>query len=97
MLTDKYKPTNFENFIGNSLNISSIQNWLINWSLQNKSIKKCALISGPSGIGKTLCIELLIIKYNLNPIFISPDEKSDKEFFLPFKLNKISYQKKIYL
>ena len=97
MLTDKYKPTNFENFIGNLQNISSIQNWLINWNLENKSIKKCALISGPSGIGKTLCIELLIIKYNLNPIFISPDEKSDKEFFQNYIIPSIQIEKNILL
>ena len=81
MFTDKYKPNNFENFVGNSQNISSLQKWLNDWDLQNKTNKICALISGFSGIGKTLCAELLIKKYDLNPTHISPDEKVDKDFF----------------
>jgi len=95
MLTDKYKPINFENFVGNSQNITSLQNWLINWNLQNKSYKKCALISGTSGIGKTLCIELLIKKYNLNPTYISPDEDVDKKFFQDSVLPSIQIEKNI--
>ena len=95
MLTEDYKPKNFDNFVGNSQNILSLQNWLNNWNLQNKSIKKCALISGPSGIGKTLCIELLIKKYDLNPIFISPDEKVDKEFFQNYIIPSIQIEKNI--
>ena len=96
MLTEDYKPKNFDNFVGNSQNILSLQNWLNNWNLQNKSIKKCALISGPSGIGKTLCIELLIKKYDLNPIFISPDEKVDKEFFQNYIIPSIQIEKNIF-
>lgn len=95
MLTDKYKPVNFENFIGNSQNIVSLQNWLNNWSLENKSNKKCALISGVSGIGKTLSIELLIQKYNLNPTYISPDEEVDKKYFQDSVLPSIQIEKNI--
>jgi hypothetical protein len=36
MLTEDYKPKNFDNFVGNSQNILSLQNWLNNWNLQNK-------------------------------------------------------------
>ena len=97
MLTDKYKPDNFENFIGNSQNIVSLQNWLLNWNVKNKTIKKCTLISGPSGIGKTLCVELLINKYNLNPIFISPDEKTDKDFFQNYIIPSIQIEKNVLL
>jgi replication factor C subunit 1 len=97
MLTDKYKPINFENFVGNPQNIESLQNWLINWDLQNKSIKKCVLISGSSGIGKTLCIDLLIKKFNLNPTYISPDEEVDKKFFQDFIIPSIKIEKNILL
>ena len=95
MFTDKYKPINFENFVGNLPNIASLQNWLINWNLQNKSYKKCALISGTSGIGKTLCIELLIKKYNLNPTYISLDEEVDKKFFQDSVLPSIQIERNI--
>jgi replication factor C subunit 1 len=82
MFTDKYKPQNFENFVGNTSKISLLQNWLDDWKLNKKQkTNKCALISGQNGIGKTLCVELFIKKNNLNPIFISPDEKADKEYF----------------
>ena len=95
MFTDKYKPINLENFVGNLPNIASLQNWLINWNLQNKSYKKCALISGTSGIGKTLCIELLIKKYNLNPTYISLDEEVDKKFFQDSVLPSIQIERNI--
>jgi replication factor C subunit 1 len=95
MLTDKYKPNSFDNFVGNIQNITLIQNWLCNWDIKNKINKKCLLISGPSGIGKTLCIELLIKKYNLNPIYISNDEKVDKEFFINYIIPSIQIEKNI--
>jgi len=95
MFTDKYKPNNFENFVGNSQNISSLQKWLNDWNLQNKTNKTCALISGFSGIGKTLCTELLIKKYDMNPMHISPDEKADKEFFQCYILPSTQIEKNI--
>jgi replication factor C subunit 1 len=80
MLTHKYKPDNLENIIGNKTCINSIQLWFENWyPLKMNSKNICALLSGPNGIGKTLTVELLIKKYNLNPISLNPDEKADKE------------------
>jgi replication factor C subunit 1 len=82
MFTDKYKPQNFESFVGNVSKIDLLQNWLDNWKInQHQKTNKCALISGQNGIGKTLCVELFVKKNNLNPILISPDEKNDKEYF----------------
>jgi len=81
MLIHKYKPENLENIIGNKNSISSIQSWFENWYANTKTNTKnlCALLSGPNGIGKTLTVELLIKKYNLNPISLNPHEKADRD------------------
>lgn len=85
MFTEKYKPLLVENIVGNQGNIQNIQQWYTNWfhdkdnkDKQSKNI--CALLSGPSGIGKSLCVELFIKKYNLNAITLSPEDKIDKEY-----------------
>lgn len=110
MFVDKYKPQNLENIIGNKQCISGLQSWLEKWytenhvqsqntkGKENKSKNICALLSGPSGIGKTLTVELFIKKYDLNPITLNPDDKIDKEYILktiiPSLQNKKSYSKK---
>jgi len=114
MFVDKYKPQNLENVIGNKQCISGLQSWFEQWNTENKNTNQeskeiskpkenkskniCALLSGPSGIGKTLTVELFIKKYDLNPITLSPDDKVDKEYILktiiPSLQNKKSYSKK---
>jgi replication factor C subunit 1 len=96
MFINKYKPDDLQHIIGNKTCITSIQNWFENWYAEkepktetktNPKIKThskkecvCALLSGPNGIGKTLAAELLIKKYDLNPITLNPDERADKEY-----------------
>jgi replication factor C subunit 1 len=94
MFINKYKPDDIENIVGNKTCISSIQTWFENWykekepkletKIKSKTTAKnvcvCALLSGPNGIGKTLAVELLIKKYDLNPILLNPDDKADKEY-----------------
>ena len=114
MFVDKYKPQNLENIIGNKQCISGLQSWFEQWNTENKNTNQeskeiskgkenkskniCALLSGPSGIGKTLTVELFIKKYDLNPITLGPDDKVDKEYILktiiPSLQNKKSYSKK---
>ena len=86
MLIHKYKPEKLENIIGNATCIKSVQNWFENWYTEKDTTSKtnskntCALLSGPNGIGKTLAIDLLIKQYDLNPITVNPDEKTDREY-----------------
>jgi replication factor C subunit 1 len=96
MLIHKYKVVHLQDIIGNKTCINSIQNWFENWYTEKepkpetktktkskttvKNVCVCALLSGPNGIGKTLAVELLIKKYDLNPISLNPDEKADKEY-----------------
>jgi replication factor C subunit 1 len=96
MLTHKYKPDNLENIIGNKTCINSIQLWFEKWyPVKTNSKDVCALLSGSNGIGKTLTIELLIKKYNLNPISLNPDEKADKEHIVNVILPSIQRGKSI--
>lgn len=99
MLIHKYKPENLENIIGNATCIKSIQNWFDNWYTEKETKTKttsknvCALLSGPNGVGKTLAVELLIKKYDLNPISLNPDEKADKEYIAKNIVPAIQRQK----
>jgi replication factor C subunit 1 len=108
---DKYKPQNLENVIGNKQCALGLQNWFEKWDTENKvqsqNIKGkgnkskdiCALLSGPSGVGKTLTVELFIKNYDLNPITLNPHDKIDKEYIsktiIPSLKNKKSYSKKM--
>ena len=105
MLIHKYKPENMENIIGNATCIKSIQTWFENWHSEKENKPKttttkkadtknvCALLSGPNGIGKTLTIELLIKKYDLNPIMLNPDEKANKEYIMKTIIPSIKREK----
>jgi replication factor C subunit 1 len=93
MLIYKYKPEHLENIIGNASCIKSIQNWFENWNATSNTKNVCALLSGPNGIGKTLAVELLIKKYDLNPISLNPDEKADKQHIMKNIIPSIQREK----
>ena len=78
MLSQIYKPTNINGIIGNKINITNIVRWINEWTPQNK--KKCLLISGNSGIGKTLSIELILKSLNYNIVELNSDDERDKEY-----------------
>jgi ABC-type branched-subunit amino acid transport system ATPase component len=87
MLIHKYKSNDIQNIIGNKPCINSLQLWFENWYEINSDTKNvcknvCALLSGPNGIGKTLVVELLIKKYDLNSITLNPDGNADKEYIM---------------
>jgi len=79
MLINKYKPNDIDSIIGNKQVIMTLCKWLKSWDKSNKK-NNCALLSGPCGIGKSLTIDLLIKKYNLNPIYLDTNERRDKEY-----------------
>ena len=61
MFCEKYKPTRLQDFIGNRNAIIQLDNWLLNWTAIAKS--KASIISGKTGIGKSLLAELVAKKY----------------------------------
>lgn len=78
MFTSIYRPKKIDNFIGNVSIIQPFIEWLLEWDSMDKK-NKCALISGLTGIGKTLLIELILKKFDYNIINLSLDDERDKE------------------
>lgn len=78
-LLNKYKPTDISNFIGNKKSIKLLDDWF--QELEKKEIpnKRAILISGKSGIGKSLLAEIMYKKYNYKIYeFNSSDVRSCK-------------------
>ena len=81
MLSQIYKPTDINSIVGNNISINNTIKWINQWTNNEKSkSKKCLLISGNSGIGKTLSIELILKSLKYNIIELSADEERDKEY-----------------
>jgi replication factor C subunit 1 len=78
MYTSIYRPKKIEEFVGNKQIIQPFIEWLLEWDANDKN-KKCALISGVCGIGKSLIVELLLKKHDYNIINLALDDERDKE------------------
>jgi|688.fasta_scaffold31169_8 replication factor C subunit 1 len=79
MFTTTYRPKKIEEFVGNKQNVQPFIQWLLEWDANDKK-KKCALISGVCGIGKSLFVDLLLKKHDYNIINLSLDDERDKEY-----------------
>ena len=80
MLSQRYKPTDISGVVGNKNNINAIIQWIQNIENNTKNVKKCLLISGNSGIGKTLSIELILKSLKYNIVDLNSDDERDKEY-----------------
>ena len=78
MFTVKYRPNNLSSFVGNNACILPFIRWLLEWDPKNKKTK-CALVSGTTGVGKSLLVELILEKHDYNIINLSIDDERDKE------------------
>lgn len=57
--TDKYHPTKIADIIGQKIAINRFENWLRSYAEGDETIKRCVLLTGQSGLGKsssTICI-----------------------------------------
>jgi len=79
MFTTVYRPKKIEDFIGNKNVIQPFIQWLLEWDPANKK-NKCALVSGLTGVGKSLLVELILKKHDYNIINLSLDDERDKDF-----------------
>jgi len=79
MFTTIYRPKKIEDFVGNTNIIQSFIQWLLEWEPSNKK-NKCALVSGLTGIGKTLLVELILKKHDYNIINLGLDDERDKDY-----------------
>ncbi|NIO44382.1 MAG: replication factor C large subunit [Candidatus Aenigmarchaeota archaeon] len=82
MLVEKYKPKRLVEIVGQKIIIKKITDWLKNWKSG-----KALLLYGPTGIGKTLIIEIVAKqnKFNLIEINASTEKVTFyvKEVLLP--------------
>lgn len=79
MFTTIYRPKRIEEFVGNKQHVLPFIQWLLDWDANDKK-KKCALISGVCGIGKSLFVELMLKKHDYNIIQLALDDERDKEY-----------------
>ena len=79
MFTTIYRPKNIDDFVGNKNIIQPFIQWLLEWEPINKK-NKCALVSGLTGIGKTLLVELILKKHDYNIIDLSLEDERDKDY-----------------
>jgi replication factor C subunit 1 len=79
MFTTKYRPNKLADFVGNEQQIQPFMKWLLTCDPKNKKVKKCALIYGQNGIGKSLLVDLMLKKHCYHAIYLSPDDERSKE------------------
>ena len=79
MFTTIYRPKKIDEFVGNKNIIQPFIQWLLEWEPTNKK-NKCALVSGLTGIGKTLLVELILRKHDYNIIDLSLEDERDKDY-----------------
>jgi len=80
MLSQRHKPTDINGIVGNKNNIIAIQQWILNNENNVKNTKKCLLISGNTGSGKTLSVELILKTLKYNIVELNSDDERDKEY-----------------
>lgn len=80
LLTDKYKPQELQDIIGNKSQIQAMKKWLQDFSNKKNpsKIKNGLLITGPPGIGKTSCAHVLLKEHNFVPIEFNASEVRSK-------------------
>jgi replication factor C subunit 1 len=79
MFTTIYRPKKLDDFVGNKHLIQPFIRWLLEWNADDKK-NKCALISGLTGIGKTLLVDLILKKHDYNIINLALNDERDKEY-----------------
>ena len=79
MFTTIYRPKKIDDFVGNRNIIQTFIQWLLEYEPTNKK-NKCVLISGLTGIGKTLLVELILKKHDYNIINLSLEDERDKDY-----------------
>jgi replication factor C subunit 1 len=79
MFTSIYRPKTIEKFIGNKQVMQPFIQWLLEWE-PNNTKNKCALVSGLCGIGKTLLVELILMKHDYNIINLALDDERNKSY-----------------
>jgi len=81
--TEKYKPCNSNEIVGNEGKIKQFKDWLCSW--HNSKPKKTAILLGPNGVGKTIASHLLARECGYMVLEVDPTQglkNSDVEMIL---------------
>jgi DNA polymerase III delta prime subunit len=78
MLTQKYRPTHYDDIIGNKINTNAIVSWISSWTSNNK--KKMLIVWGPCGVGKSLAIDLILRLNDYNIVELNTDDERGKDY-----------------
>ena len=82
----KYSPKKFSDIIGHKNKIDEMEKWINDFIEEKPGTKKCLLITGNSGIGKTIIARILLKKYNYSIIEHQCDEiKGSKNIYSVIK------------
>ena len=93
-LLEKYHPKTVDDIIGNKTQIKNFEGWLKDFKNKKTGIKRAVLLTGPSGIGKTLIATKILTKFDYkNFEFNASDVRSHKS--IREKLDKLIYQKDV--
>ena len=77
--SDKYKPQDINEMVGNKKNIDTIKKWLSDFKSNKKNTERALFISGPPGIGKTTIAHLILKHFDYEIIeFNASDVRSQK-------------------
>jgi replication factor C subunit 1 len=79
MFTTIYRPKKIEDFVGNQNLLQPFIQWLLEWEPTNTK-NKCLLVSGLTGIGKTLLVDLVLKKHDYNIINLSLEDERNKDY-----------------
>tara|TARA_B100000073_G_scaffold336429_1_gene331212 strand:+ start:1600 stop:2964 length:1365 start_codon:yes stop_codon:yes gene_type:complete len=71
----KYKPTTFDDFIGNKNELDIAKTWIQNY----ESPEKMAIVYAPPGVGKSILLELIHKTYNKTLNIVSTKDKNMDE------------------
>lgn len=74
--TDKYRPTNLDQVVGNEKAIAKLRKWFNTWSKDAK--RKAALLHGPAGTGKTSSVYALAQERGYELVEMNASDKRNK-------------------
>ncbi len=81
MLLSKYRPKTTKEIIGNGTAISQIKSWLGAWKDKDS---KALYVYGPTGVGKTLAVELIAQELNYELLRCGADEQRSLAYLRTF-------------
>lgn len=81
-LVDKYRPMNTRQLLGMDYYVMSLTSWLRSWHTPQRQ-HKVAMLSGPTGIGKSMLAKLVCMESNIpNVVYVDSSRKRTKKALL---------------